>query len=215
MNTENIIITVMSTVFGGALASFLTYKISNRKQDKDDFVAIAQEYKEMLLNYKTELNEHKKKFKELENTVKTLEKLVHKKEKEIEQVRNQLMIFESSHSDVPIPIWLKDTSGKMLFINSEYERAVLHPINKQAKDYIGKFDTDVWGEKIGKPFQQHDKKVMRTRLRVECNERWIGGNGQIIEGRVIKYPRFLGRTVIGIGGAIIEKWEVDKNGKRI
>ena len=163
METKSILITVFSSVFGGGLAAYLTYKLGNRKQQEAEFVSVVKEYKELVMGYKNDVDN-------LRQEVKNLSLGMHEKEKEITQLRNQLMIFESSHSDVPIPIWLKDTSGKMLFVNPEYERALLQPINKSAKDYIGNTDVKVWGEKVSKQFREHDKKVMMLKKPIEFEE---------------------------------------------
>ena len=46
---------------------------------------------------------------------------------------------------------------------------------------------------------------MRKKKPIEFIEKWYGANGVKIEGRLLKYPRFLNRnTVIGIGGIIID-----------
>ena len=203
METKSILITVFSSVFGGGLAAYLTYKLGNRKQQEAEFVSVVKEYKELVMGYKNDVDN-------LRQEVKNLSLGMHEKEKEITQLRNQLMIFESSHSDVPIPIWLKDTSGKMLFVNPEYERALLQPINKSAKDYIGNTDVKVWGEKVSKQFREHDKKVMMLKKPIEFEETWTGTNGSKMKGKIIKYPRFLNNTVIGIGGVIVEKWRCDE-----
>ncbi|MFS4469104.1 PAS domain-containing protein [Maribacter sp. 2210JD10-5] len=201
MDWTLIITGLISALSGGALASFLTFKLGNRKQDESEFATLVKEYKEIVENNKADLVE-------LRNEVKEIRKDLTEAKLENQQLRNQLMIFESSNTDVPLPIWLKDTDGKMLFVNPEYERALLNPIGKSSEDYIGKTDVDVWGEETGKQFQAHDKKVMRSKKPMEFVERWKGMNGAEYEGRIIKYPRFLNRTVIGIGGIVVDFKEV-------
>lgn len=199
MDTQSTIITIASTIAGGGLGAWLTYKLGNRKQDQHEFVAVVAEYKGLLKSVKTEIDA-------LRLEVAQVKADLADKEREIVYLRNQLLIFESSHADVPVPIWLKDTGGKMLFINPEYERELLHPIGKKADDYIMQHDDVIWGKETAGIFRKHDLKVMRTKKAEEFEESWHGTNGETWEGRVLKYPRFSGKTVVGIGGIIIERW---------
>lgn len=194
-------------VGAGGLGAYLTFKLGNRKQDTTEFSSVVSEYKELVKGYKQEVVQ-------LRVDVEELKKFLHDKQDEVTNLRNQLMIFESSHVDIPVPIWLKDTNGVMLFLNEEYERLLLNPIGKTSEDYIGHKDKDVWGEATGKIFTDNDKKVMREKKPIEFTEKWIGLNGVEFEGRLIKYPRFLNnRTVIGIGGLIMEIKKVKKTQK--
>lgn len=203
MEANNIITIIGYALSGGLFAAFLTYKLGNRKQDQNEFTALIIEYKNLVESYKKEVNNLKIDFEKLKLDFSA-------KNEEIIGLRNQLIIFESSHSDIPIPIWLKDTSGKMLFVNREYEKELLNPINKTTADYIGFTDVEVWGEVLGGAFQKHDRQVMIKKIAIEFEETWTGAAGTIWKGKVIKYPRFLNRTVIGIGGIIVYKKLVTK-----
>jgi hypothetical protein len=205
---------------GSALGAILVYLINRRKQQQSEFVALIEEYKDMLKELKVEHKTMETKFDEAlerhSKQIKKLEREVEEKEREIIQLRNQLIIFESSHSDVPVPMWLKDTSGKMLFLNKEYEEKILHPLNKTAEDYLHKYDIDIWPIDVAKMFTNHDKLVMKSKRSVEAIECWVGTDGVEIEGRVLKYPRFANRnTVIGIGGIVIEMWVKGKRPTRM
>lgn len=198
MEGNTIFTGIISALTGGVLASILTYKLGNRKQDQSDFTTLISEYKNLVDEYKKEVVVLRQDFEKLK-------KDFNLKNIELVELRNQLIIFESSHSDIPVPIWLKDTNGKMLFVNNEYEKELLNPINKTAEDYVGNTDIDVWGDEIGKRFQAHDREVMRKKRAIEFEETWVGANGSTWKGKVIKYPRFLNRTVIGIGGIVVYK----------
>lgn len=197
MEYSQIVLAIISALSGGALATYLTFKLGSRKQEESEFSTLVSQYKELTESYKLEVVELRKEVQQIRIDLNF-------KENEVIQLRNQLMIFESSHVDVPVPIWLKDTEGKMLFLNDEYEKAVLNPSNKTRADYLGKKDIEVWGQEVGSKFYNNDKEVMRKKHSVQFIEQWEGDNGVVYEGRVIKYPRFLNRTVIGIGGIIIE-----------
>jgi hypothetical protein len=193
------ILKIMSIILGaGGLGAFLTYKLGNRKQDNSEFVSVMAEYKALVAEYKAEVIK-------LREEVEYLKTDSQQKREDVQNLRNQLLIFESSHIDIPVPMWLKDTNGVMLFLNEEYSRTLLQPIGKQSSDYIGFTDFDVWDKATAKEFRSHDKDVMRKKKAVQFKEIWEGSNGNIYEGTVLKYPRFLNRnTVIGIGGIILE-----------
>lgn len=190
----------LATIAGsGAIASFLTYFLSNRKQAHNEFLAL---YKEHKLLY----DELKKDHDLLKIEVKAIRKQLQESEKETTTLRHQLMIFEGSHGDIPLPIWLKDTNGVMLYLNDEYERRILQPIGLTKEDYIGRTDFDVWDKHIAQNFVNNDLEVMRRKKPVEFDEEWSSGSQGFI-GKLIKYPRFMNsgsRTVIGIGGTIID-----------
>jgi PAS domain S-box-containing protein len=205
MTTQEVIAFLATALGSGGLGAFLHNRIANRKQDESEFTTLIDRWQEL---YEKQLEKEKrleKRIGVLEKEVGLLKNESFSKDGRIEELQHQLMIFESSHADVPVPIWLKDTNGKMLFLNSEYERQILNPIGLGAEAYIGKTDEDVWGESISNKFAAHDKKVMRLKRSIEFKEVWRGSNGIQFEGRVIKYPRFLNnKTVIGVGGIILD-----------
>jgi len=203
-----------SALLGTGLGALLTFKLGNRKQDESEFVSIVNEYKGLMEGYKMEVDSLRKEVVNIQLNLNKTNLSLLASDKEITNLRNQLMIFESANADVPVPIWLKDTQGIMLFVNEEYERSLLQPINKTSEDYIGFTDSNVWSKKIAKQFQAHDKEVMRKKVSVEFTETWEGNNGITFEGRVLKYPRFMGgarKTVIGVGGIILDIKQIQQN----
>lgn len=211
MENTGIVTTIITTLFGGGIGALLTYKLGNRKQDETEFNSLVSAYKDLVQETKDNAEELKMRVDTLEQQVKGLTKAISDKDREIQHLRNQLIIFESSHADVPVPIWLKDTNGIMLFLNSEYEEKILKPINKTSEDYIGETDFKIYPPNIAKEFRKHDRRVLTQKKPIRFKERWQGADGQWLEGDIIKYPRFLNRnTVIGIGGIIIDVKEVDE-----
>jgi len=210
---------IIGLIFGGgAFGAILTYMLGSRKQNQSEFVVLLENYKGMVDDLKEEMKSridgYDEKLTEHTNQINELKQILLNRDQEIIQLRNQLMIFESSHTDVPVPIWLKDTSGKMLFLNKVYAEKLLHPLGKSAEDYIGNYDKDIWGREVAANFGRHDKKVMHTKKPEEMVESWPGPDGVMWEGRVIKYPRFAGRdTIIGIGGIIVDMWIKDEDCK--
>lgn len=117
----------------------------------------------------------------------------------------KIALFESAHSDLPLPMWLKDPDGKMLSLNDAYEFEFLKPFGLTKDDYIGKYDTDVWPKEISEEYYENDRKVYLT------GETWEGvemvarpDSGIVEEWQIVKYLRQSSGVKIGIGGIAIK-----------
>jgi len=92
---------------------------------------------------------------------------------------------------VPAVVWCKDYAdgGRMVFISNEYAR--LWPT--QAKNYVGRFDADVWPARIADIFRKNDMEVIAQERVIESIEETPGsvdsGWNRI---RVIKFPIWCG-----------------------
>lgn len=121
----------------------------------------------------------------------------------IERLLTKLSMFESSHTDSPLPMWTKDRHGIMLALNDAYEALFLSPMGHTREDYIGKTDQAVWGKEISARFVANDKHVMSTG-RVSIFKEVFPINGSESPWYIIKYPRYIGtnghRTAIGVAG---------------
>ena len=196
---------ILGALGGGLFTALGTFLLGNRKQDASEFGTLLNEYKEIAKELRLDVDR-------LMSDLEDVKRDVVRKDMEITTLRNQLMIFESSHSDVPVPMWLKDTDGKMLFLNSEYETLILHPLNKVSDDYIGNTDDAIFPPDVVRLFKKHDKEILRKKRPIRFTEHWYDSDGAQYEGEVIKYPRFLNKsTVIGIGGIIIGIKRVEDN----
>lgn len=197
MDVGNVIVGILSALGGGALASYLTFRISLKRQKLSEFEVLIQEYKSMKMN--------------LDQRVQILEeKLEQDKARldlqrgEIQELRYKLQIFESSHADIPLPMWLKDTDGTMLFLNKQYEDTFLIPRGYEANDYVGHKDDAVWGDEIAVAFQLNDRKVIRSKKPVRTIEPLIDEEGDTYYCEILKYPRSASGRVIGISGIVLK-----------
>ena len=196
MDYNNIITVLITTIGAGGIGAFLTYKLGNRKQNQSDFSGVVQEYKDLVETYKKDVADLSKK-------VDLLIIDLREKEKEITELRHQLLIFESSHVDIPLAMWMKDTNGKMIFLNSHYEDIFLLPRGFRMSDYIGKDDYSVWSAEIAKGFIRNDKQVMFSKKHIRKIEEIEDGEGVVYYAEILKYPRKLNNSVIGISGIIL------------
>lgn len=119
-----------------------------------------------------------------------------------ESLKTRLIIMESAHQDAPIPMWLKDTSGKMLSVNPAYEQEFLVPMGFTKDDYIGHTDSEVWGTEIGAEYALNDAVVAATK------EMWLGTETVAtpkgkFQYAIMKYPRMENNFLIGVAGIAI------------
>lgn len=187
---------IVSAIGGGALAAFLTFKISLKKQNLSEFEQLINEYKELR-------NQLKSRVDHLESELERLKETERKQREEIVSLRNQLNLFESSHVDIPLPMWMKDTDGKMLFLNSNYEDMFLLPRGYNSSDYIGYKDHAVWSKEVADGFSKNDAKIMRTKRPFRSLERLDDVNGGTMWCEFLKYPRIINNKVIGISGIVL------------
>lgn len=179
-------------VSGGGLVAILNYFL---KKDQQENEQRRVDFDVILNNLLTE----NKFFREREGeAIKRISDL----EKQLSYLQNKIILLESAHMDLPIPMWLKDTQGVMLAVNSAYEKMFLIPNGKTSQDYVGNRDVDVWGPVLGAQYWSHDQKVLHT------GQTFDGFETVVLDGvqmnyRIIKYIRYAGRAKIGIAGIAI------------
>lgn len=100
---------------------------------------------------------------------------------------------------VPLPAWVKDKNGMMLYINEHYTRA--YGVSPQ--DYIGRTDAEVWGRETAERFRANDLAVMESGLpyyAVEPVHNVVTGRQQFLD--VLKFPLLLDGSLLGIAGIV-------------
>jgi PAS domain-containing protein len=187
---------ILSAIIGGGLASFLTFRLNLKKQRLTEF-------QELIAEYKIMRNDMQQRILEIESELSRVKEVESRQREEIITLRNQLNLFESSHIDIPLPMWMKDTEGKMLFLNSQYEDTFLIPRGYNMSDYIGYKDHAVWSKQIADEFVKNDAKVIRTKKPNKTIELLESVTGEAYWAEVLKYPRTINNKVIGISGIIL------------
>lgn len=64
-------------------------------------------------------------------------------------------LINSKKESIPIAMWEKDLSGRLVWCSDEYERIFLNPFGKTKADVLAKTDVESWGE-IGKSWNKND-----------------------------------------------------------
>lgn len=188
MNSDYLQI-VIALLSGGALQYLSQYIIAKRNTDQTEIQMIIKTW-----------SEDNKRLRDIERENRNRIELL---ESELSLLRAQIIALESAQIDLPIPMWLKDLTGKMLILNKAYEKSFLEPRGFHSTDYIGKSDIDVWDESTCTIFAYSDnmirkgKDVYYTTVDIpftdSYTDKWI----------VVKYPRLINGDIIGIGGLAI------------
>lgn len=190
------LIAAISGVVGGALGGLGTFLVGMKTSSRDDFRLII----ESLQKDNAEIRERIGHLaKDLEHTNEERDRL----RAQVIDLQQKVILLESDHQDLPLPMWLKDLHGNMLSLNMAYEETFLHPIGKTASEYIGKTDVDIWGKEVGETYLRHDKMVIRTGRTWRGIEEVPDGSGGVVEWSVMKYIRYAGHVKIGVAGLAI------------
>lgn len=201
MSIEIILGLVGSLVGGGALGAMVNGYFTSRSQDKKTEVDATDR---LIVQWEALLKPLQLRVAELEGQVLELRDKELDYLSRIKMLETQLLLFESSQVDIPLPMWMKDLEGKMIFLNKETEAMFLTPRGLRMDDYIGKKDEDLWEPEIAKSFRQNDKEALRTGKMVRAIERVADGSGGYFYVEVVKFPRKIGNNIIGIAGLVLE-----------
>lgn len=183
------------------VSALFNYFSNNRKHKRDDFSEVMRIFRE---DNETLREEKRLRDKLIADHTKRLAEM----ERIIQSLQNKIVIFESSHFDLPLPMWLKSTEGTMLSVNSMYEEIFLIPRGYSMSDYIGEKDDSVWPEDVVRAFKINDDRVLRTKRKWIGRELIASADGEREEWTVIKYARKSGNVVIGIGGIAFRKADI-------
>ena len=191
---------VVAAISGGAVAQILNFFLGNKKEKRDKYSLLFDRLEKDNDRLRNEQEKQRERsHKELRVQLNRIVKL----EKTVTKLHLQIVSLESAHYDHPYPSWLKDVDGVMLYVNRAYEEVFLSPYGVKSEDYVGHTDFEVWPEDIARQFVLNDQKVIRSKQTLEDYEDIQMEGGEMTRWRIIKYPRFSGRRIIGIAGMAI------------
>lgn len=186
MDTDSINSIIGLISGGGVLGFILTYLARMRKSSLDELRDVIKDRKEEIDRLRKLESENNERIKAMEAKINSME--------------SKIMLMESAHHDLPLPQWLKDLNGTMLSLNAEYERLFLAPFGLKSENYIGKNDSMVWGEETAAHWRKLDHEVMKHRRHVFSVEKVPTEDHGYVEWEILKYPRYAGNVIIGVGG---------------
>ncbi len=121
------------------------------------------------------------------------------------ELRQQSRYLRTLFDTLPISVWLKDTAGRYLTINT----CQVALDGMSAEQMIGKSDEEIWPGEIGAAFRAADIEVMETRRRKTQELAIPGNDGEIYWREIDKAPvidddgTLLG--TVGVGRDISER----------
>jgi len=180
---------------GGVITKVGDLFLKKRGESRIDFNTLLTELRNDNAYLREENKEYRKSIDELRE--------------EITIIRSKMQTFESGQMDLPLPMWLKDLDGKMLSFNRAFVDIFLKRYEIEEHKYLGNYDHDVWPADVAATFKLHDDWVKKHK------KVWKGKEVMVMEGETIfletvKYPRYAGRTLIGVGGMCwIQKEEIN------
>lgn len=176
-----------AAIGGGLIKSMFDYLTSSKNARKDELTEVVRVWQEDNDRLRKENDFLRTELVEIQ--------------KDLADLKTKVILLESTHTDAPLPMWLKDVSGRMLALNQEYERCFLHPLGLSSMDYIGKYDEDIWPDDKAIEYKKHDTLAL-------LDDVWKGKetilvNGEEQEWIIIKYVRYAGKAKVGIAGLAI------------
>ncbi len=132
-----------------------------------------------------------------------LERKINNRENILLSSHNPLTGFMLTH---PLPAWVKDLGGRMMFCNDAYEKH--YGISPAV--YNDKYDSQVWSEEEAKRFRKHDLEVEEARTFKRFKEKIYNEARQCYqELDVIKWPVTIGGYLLGIAGQVIDERDIE------
>ena len=204
---------IVIAVLGIVNVAFITWQVliktglSNKKLSLEGQEGLVKNYENLVKTHLSEIEKLRIRVDDLQGTVDELEKENRQLHIDIEQVRTNFVLLEASNLHLPLPYWIKDRSGRMLFINESYEKE----FNANLDAYKGKTDIEYWsdvlgpveGKLVGQEYQKNDSYVM------ESGQVWKGwetvrrAQGDLVKYRIVKFPVLFNQIIIGVAGLAI------------
>lgn len=182
-------ITELLAAVGGAILFAITNKLAAKKETPYPYLTLEGINSDLRL----ENSGLKQENMDLRGKVQATEQRVFILEQRVN-------LIESVPNDIPLPMWMKDPSGKMEFLNKHYEEIFLKPLGLTTGDYLGKTDYDVWPKEIADVFRIHDREVFERKIVFNGRENITDALGKVTPWRIIKYVRWAGPIPVGIAG---------------
>lgn len=122
----------------------------------------------------------------------------------IRTLQRYVIQLETAQISLPMPMWVKDRGGVILFANKAYEEEHLTERGFTLDDYVGNRDESVWPDIVADEFRRHDALVLQRGKVWRGFEHIEQPDGSLAPMRIMKWPIMLDGIVVAIGGI---SWE--------
>lgn len=211
---------VIVFVSGGGLLWIVNSYIKLRQDKREDKTSAQNEFKVLqdglmleftrlntrISELEKELNDEKQAHNETKQMLYKFQGIVEKLGESLIGLQGEITLLKLVDNDTPIPMWTKSKDGVMLDLNNAYETMFLKPNGKTKTDYVGKTDVQMWGEVIGKEYENGDELAITKRDVITFLESVKFGD-KILRMWIVKWPIFSGINIAGTQGMAIPKTE--------
>ncbi len=163
---------------------------------RQDGVDIVLEY---LKKENAELNE---KIGRLEQIINSQSVDIKRQSEQINMLRTQIILLETSHYDLPYPAWMFDFQGNLVSANRAFEDAFLVPTGKAITDVMGSLPSQIMDEGAAKEYLKNHRWVLSQKRPWE-GALTVNLNGKNESLSILLYPAFSGKQIIGVSGLLI------------
>lgn len=123
--------------------------------------------------------------------------------RELGILKTNLIVMQASSDSAPFAAWMKNTDGKMIFVNAKYEAKFLLCRGFTKEDYLGKDDYAVWPKEVADSFRKNDAMVLRDGRLYDFYEDVETCDRGTERLRFVKWPRRSGSQIVGIDGMYV------------
>lgn len=212
ISIQNILLLIGSGGIGVIIVALINFTVSTKSLDINKESYIDERYIELVKTCLSENEKLKKNVELLQLQNNDLYKKDFINQIELNKLKSQYYLLDGQIRSAPFPMWQKDINLKMQWLNPAYEIIFLKELGFTAMDYIGKYDSDIWGQETGMIFSKHDNQVIKQRKELTFIEyvKKCNGCSEVYKLQVLKYPIIVGNNVVGVGGACFILEEIDK-----
>lgn len=197
---------------GAGIASFLAACLvfwvgnkradnENRKVNNEGEAALRAQLMEQIRDVSDRLKSVEEECRELRLANISLASKNMKLEAKLDEQFNHLSVLHSYFEHIGTPCWLKGIDGRMIYINTAYEKEW----SISRLKYEGNTDYDVWPKGVADKAVLNDNVVLtklkgltfKQRLPVDPED----PNGEYMTYTILKWPVMHRDEVIGVGGA--------------
>lgn len=187
----------IGTLFGGGVLG--QYVKSKNEKKRGEIEILVGGLEKMILALEKRIEILEKENKELRDKIDL-------KDREVNILQSTIIALNDSWDAFPLPVWFKDSKGRMRYFNTRYAEVFILPQNKDPHDYYGKTDSEFWGLDTGIEFHSNDMEPLRLK-KVWRGIENIPMPAGVEKWDILKYVEEKSGVLVGFRGIALEKIE--------
>ncbi len=176
---------ILAAIGGGGLAALANYLLGKKKSEQDGFSMIFKKYEEDNKRLREAEAENRKELADLRG--------------QVDELRRRQNLMDGSHSDLPIPHWIKTLDGSLITVNKSCYEVFIEPFGVSELDVVGKTDHEIFPQEIADYITLNDNEMVRKKRPITFIEDFVI-LGIPEKWCVIRYPIIKENVVIAKAG---------------